>query len=268
MTIPQDKRALDGISTQQWQALLAGPPEELARSLQSAAGLGDAHAQALLGQLYLDGRGVAQNAALAYRHFCQAAQQGHAMAMNMRGRCAEHGWGTSVDLTQAALWFLKAAQAGLDWGMYNYANLLATGRGVAQDHAQALSWYGQAAQTGHAKSLNLIGRYYEEGIVVQADRNIAFKYYRASAEAGDFRGQYSYACMLAERGRIDEAMRWMARVPQTSTAAFMKKIGYELQLSAHAAFRSFAQRLLHGVDGDGPSAAPAGGAATLSISIA
>jgi len=42
----------------QWQTLLAGEPGELARFLKQAAELGDAQAQAMLGQLLLDGHGT------------------------------------------------------------------------------------------------------------------------------------------------------------------------------------------------------------------
>lgn len=242
--IPDSLEALAQMPTAQWQQLLSEPPAVLAAWLQAASGLGDAGLQTMLGQLLLEGRGINKDVSVAYSHFVAASEQGHAMAMNMRARCLEHGWGVVVDHAQAAAWYLRAAEQGLDWGMYNYANLLAQGKGVPCDQQQALHWYRQAAALGHAKSLNLVGRYYEEGIEVAADRSIAFKYYRASAEAGDFRGQYSYACMLAERGRIDQALAWLERVPETATHGFMKKIGYELQLSAHAQFRTLARELL------------------------
>lgn len=242
--IPRNRDELARVDTAQWQQLLSGPPAELARWLQGAAALDDAMAQAMLGQLHLEGQGVDKDAASAYGYFAAAAAQDYPMAMNMCGRCLEHGWGVAVDLPQAGAWYRRAAEHGLDWGMYNYANLLATGKGVACDQQAALHWYRQAAALGHAKSLNLVGRYYEEGIAVAADRNTAFKYYRASAEAGDFRGQYSYACMLAERGRIGHAVAWLKRVPETATIGFMKKAGYELQLSAHAEFRALARQML------------------------
>lgn len=241
---PTTREELAAVSAAQWQALLAGPVTELAHWLQAAAALEDPTAQAMLGQLLLDGRGLAQDQPAAFAHFAQAAEHGLPMAMNMRARCLEHGWGVAVDLLQAAHWYLRAAEAGLDWGMYNYANLLSSGRGLAQDHESALAWYRRAAELGHAKSLNLVGRYYEDGVVAQADRATAFKYYRASAEGGDFRGQYSYACMLAERGRMDDANHWLQQIATTATPAFMKKAGTELQLSGHPSFRATGERLL------------------------
>ena len=126
-------------------------------------------AQAMLGQILLDGQGIERDPVLAKRWFQIAANAGHLMARNMLGRCWEHGWGGPVDCTLASLEYRQAAEAGLDWALYNYANLLATGRGVTQDQNAAYQLYRVAAQAGHAKSMNLLGRYLEEGEHCQAD---------------------------------------------------------------------------------------------------
>jgi TPR repeat protein len=96
-------------------------------------------------------------------------------------------------------------------GQYNYANLLATGRGVAEDQAHALRCYRQAAEQGHAKSMNLVGRYLEEGRCCPKDLDAAVQWYRRSAEAGDFRGQFSYAAVLADSGQIEAALAWLRK---------------------------------------------------------
>lgn len=153
----------EAASAEQLPSSLDGEPREAARWILAAAEAGETQAQALLGQILLDGRGIARDAALARRWFAIAAARGHAMAANMLGRCLELGWGGPVDLAAAARSYRQAADAGLDWGLYNYANLLATGRGVAPDDAQALACYRRAAELGHAKSMNLVGRYCEEG---------------------------------------------------------------------------------------------------------
>ena len=50
------------------------------RETLQAAERGDAHAQALLGEMYEKGRGVRQDYAEAVKWFRQAAEQGHAVA--------------------------------------------------------------------------------------------------------------------------------------------------------------------------------------------
>ncbi|OXH87851.1 hypothetical protein CA830_22005, partial [Burkholderia multivorans] len=186
---------------------------------------------------------VPRDPAAAFRWFAHAARAGHPMAMNMLGRCYEFGWGTAACAPVAVYWYRLAAQAGLDWGMYNYATALALGNGIDENRAEALDWFRRAAALGHAKSINLIGGFYEDGWVVDVDRDAAFDHYRRAAEAGDFRGQFNYARLLAERGRIDEALVWLARVPATATPAFVAKMRAYLASSPLDAFRTAAMQL-------------------------
>ncbi|WP_415763648.1 tetratricopeptide repeat protein [Pseudomonas sp. CP4] len=203
-------------------AMLEESPARAAQAILLAAGEGEVEAQALLGQILLDGQGIAQDQPLALRWFGIAAGRGHLMARNMLGRCHEHGWGCAADASVAAQHYRIAAEAGLDWAMYNLANLLATGRGVAVDHQQALALYRCAAELGHAKSMNLLGRYLEEGQVCPADPVAAREWYRRSAEGGDFRGQFSFAAVLADEGRIDEAVDWLEKALASGNLNFLR----------------------------------------------
>jgi TPR repeat protein len=126
------------LNVEQLQRMLDDSPVRAAQAILIAAKEGVVDAQALLGQILLEGRGIERDEALALRWFQIAAQGGHLMARNMLGRCREHGWGCTADEAAAAREYQLAAEAGLDWGQYNYANLLATGRGVAEDQAHAL----------------------------------------------------------------------------------------------------------------------------------
>ena len=219
-----DLAALNAMDEQALRAALSGPPDEVAGLLRVAAEGGVVQAQLLLGQLLLDGQGVARDPAAALRWFGAAAQAGDAVGMNMVGRCAEHGWGTAVDTPLAARWYRAAAERGLDWGMYNLATLLALGEGVVRDRPQALALFRRAAALGHAKSVTMIGSFYEDGWVVEADRAAAADHYRRAAEAGDFRGQFNHARMLVSEGRIDEALSWLARLTETATPRFLAQV--------------------------------------------
>ena len=204
------------------KAMLDESPARAAQAIVAAAREGLVDAQALLRQILLDGNGITQDQPLALRWFDIAARQGHMMARNMLGRCHEHGWGCVADAAMAARHYRIAAEAGLDWAMYNYANLLATGRGVAEDQLQALELYRCAAELGHAKSMNLLGRYLEEGQVCPKDLQAAHGWYRRSAEGGDFRGQFSFAAVLADQGNIDEALQWLRRALSGGNLNFLR----------------------------------------------
>jgi TPR repeat protein len=222
------------------KAMLEESPARAAQAILIAAREGVLDAQALLGQILLDGQGIEQDQPLAVRWFEIAAQGGHLMARNMLGRCHEHGWGCVADAAVAAGHYRQAAEAGLDWAMYNYANLLATGRGLIEDQLQALNLYCRAAEQGHAKSMNLLGRYLEDGRVCPADPQAARDWYRRSAVGGDFRGQFSYAAVLADEGNIDEALVWLRKALDGGNLNFLRVASKTLLGAPNPHIREFA----------------------------
>lgn len=217
---------------------MAAPPEERAAFVRIAAEGGIAEAQAVYGQMLLDGAGVTPDQREAVLWFYRAARQGHVMAINMMGRCYDLGWGVPVDKVRAAQWFKGAADRGLDWGLYNYATALALGAGVPEDKPAAFALFRRAAMMGNAKAINFVGSFYEDGWVVERDLDEAAYCYAKAAEGGDFRGQFNHARMLAERGRIEEALAWLARVPETATDAFLAKARAWLEQSPRRELRN------------------------------
>ena len=207
-TPPHSMSDLNAMSREQWQAVLTGDPEQ------------------------------------AFHRFLLAAHQGNAMAMNMVGRCHEQGRGTPVDAGKAVHWYELAARAALPEARYNLANSLASGSGVKQDHARALALYREATEQGYVKAFAKLGRYFEDGLVVDKDAVMALNCYQRGAQGGDFRGQFCYAGMLAAQGRQDEALEWLAKVPETATPRYLRQAGELLLQSPHPEFRVVGERML------------------------
>lgn len=229
---------LKAMSADELSALLSPGNVERPAVIRLTAEAGLADAQALYGQMLLDGDGMAQDQRAAIGWFGKAAEQGHAMAINMIGRCYDQGWGVDVDKARAAEWFRIAADMGLDWGQYNYATLLALGQGVAEDKSAALGLFELASAQGNAKAINFVGSFYEDGWVVNRDMAVAADHYRRAAEGGDFRGRFNHARMRADAGDIDGALHWLARVGESATPAFMTKAAEWLAASSDARLRS------------------------------
>ncbi len=242
--LPSDRAALDAVTLAQWQMLLRGEATTAAAWMRAAARLGNAEAQAVLGQWLLDGHGLAHDAVQALHWFLCAAQQGHAMAMNMAGRCHEQGWGTVPDAEKAAHWYRSAAETGLPQARYNLANLLAAGQGVAQDHATAFALYRQAAEQGYAKAFAKLGRYHEDGLTVPQDKTLAAQCYQRGAEGGDFRAQFCHAGMLSAAGRHAEALLWLRKVPDTATPRYLRQAGALLLEAADAEVQALGRAML------------------------
>ena len=222
-------------------ARLSASPEERAAFVRACAEAGEAEAQAVFGQMSLDGNGVAKDAAAALGWFVRAAAQHHLMAINMVGRCYDLGWGAPVDKMRAAECYRIAAARGLDWGMYNYATLLALGEGVPLDRAAALGWFRKAAALGSvlagAKAINFVGSFHEDGWVVERDLKAAAICYARAAHGGDFRGAFNHARMIGAAGKIEDAIAWLKRAGATATPAFIEKASAWLAASDVAAFR-------------------------------
>ena len=240
-TTPDD---LSTLTAEQWQAVLGADPVEAAAWLAAASHLGHAGAQTILGQWHLDAHGVSRDPVQALGLFLRAAQLGDPMAMNMAGRSHEQGWGTPLDPAKAAHWYRQAAQTGLPEAQYNLANMLADGQGVARDLPQAFDLYTQAAAQNFVKAYAKLGLFHEDGLVVPRNADVAFDWYRRGAEGGDFRGQFGYAGMLAARGRRDEALHWLALVPDTATERYLRQAGELLAASPDADFRAIGLRML------------------------
>lgn len=247
-TRPIDR--LNAKSAQDLAAILSGPPCERAALLREAAEAGLADAQALYGQVLLDGAGTAPDARAAFAWFARAAAQGHLMALNMVGRCYDLGWGVAIDKGRAAECFRICAARGLDWAMYNYATLLALGDGVAEDKPAALDWFRKAAAMGNAKAANHVGSFHEDGWVVARDLAMAEVHYRTAAHGGDFRGQFNLARLLAARGEVDEALTWLARVRETATPTFLAKARDWLDAAPDPVLRSRGVDALRGTGAD------------------
>jgi TPR repeat protein/serine/threonine protein kinase len=72
----------------------------------------DSIAMLMLGQRYLDGRGLEKNTAEAKRWMELGAQAGNARCMGTLGYFHETGIGTAKNIEQARAWYKKAADAG------------------------------------------------------------------------------------------------------------------------------------------------------------
>ncbi|MEG3085065.1 tetratricopeptide repeat protein [Sphingomonas sp. PB2P12] len=234
--------AIDTLTPDAIAARLSGSPEERAAFVREAAEAGVAEAQAVYGQMLLDGTGVASDPVAALGWFIKAAAQHHVMALNMVGRCYDLGWGTAVDKVRAAECYRIAAGRGLDWAMYNYATLLALGEGVAEDKPAALALLEKVAamdsRLASAKAINFVGSFAEDGWACERDLARAAECYASAAEGGDFRGCFNHARMLGAAGDVDAALGWLRQAGAQGNAAFLAKAEAWLAASDIPAFRT------------------------------
>lgn len=214
--------------------------------IRTAAESGLAEAQAVYGQMLLDGVEVAGDPRAGFGWFVRAAAQEHPMALNMVGRCYELGWGVAIDPARAAECYRVAAGRGSTEAMYNYATQLALGRGVAEDRATALGWLRKAAARGFAKAENFVGSFHEDGWATPRDLLAAAQCYKRAAAGGDFRACFNHARMLVAKGRVREALPWIARAGELGHARFRAQVRGWLERHGDAELRLRGLRALDG----------------------
>jgi Fusaric acid resistance protein family/Sel1 repeat len=103
--------------------------------------------------------------------FRKAAQQGYALAQANLGVLYRDGRGVTEDVTEAVMWFRKAADQGDAVAEFRLGNQYAFGKGVPQDYSEAMIWYRKAAEQGHRKARLFLGIMCAEGRGVQGSGN-------------------------------------------------------------------------------------------------
>jgi TPR repeat protein len=189
---------------------------------EASAHRGDAQGEYNLGYRYEQGRGVAQDYAIALSWYKLAAAQGYAAAQNSLGFMYWRARGVARDYTTALHWYQLAAAQGYAAAEDNIGLIyefpdsvvatkpdyetamrwyeLAAAQGLAaaeenigglidrlrtKDHATALYWYQLAAAQGLAAAEERIGSMYEYGDGMPKDYASALHWYQLAATQGD-----------------------------------------------------------------------------------
>jgi tetratricopeptide (TPR) repeat protein len=205
---------------------------------------------AILGLLYANGRGVAQDYAMAREWFEKAAHKDAADAMGFLGLLYANGRGVTQDYAKAREWYEKAADKGDTGAMTNLARLYQSGDGVAQDSAKALEWLEKAAAKDNADAMNGLAFFYERGYGVAQDYAKAREWYEKAA-ARDHAGAKLALERLAIReaettGRYAEALQLQEALAAKVEAEETKRYGKpgeqtEGELTAVAWYALFAK---------------------------
>jgi len=156
------------------------------RELRPLAQQGNLDAQAKLGEMYLQGKGVTQDYTTAMRWLKQAATQGDvAAAESDLGLIYYNGAGVKRDYAEAARWFQKAAEQGYADAQIGLGTLYSYGLGVPKDPVKAYMWFQLASKGGSkegTRSLNEMRKVMRQSDIAQAEKLVAAFQPRSPAE--------------------------------------------------------------------------------------
>ena len=139
--------------------------------------------------------------ATAYRGLRRLAGQGVARAQAALGLMYQNGRGVRRDDAEAVRWYRRAAEQGLAAAQSALGVMYAKGRGVPQSDAEAVRWFRRAAEGGDALAQGIFGRFYENGVGVPRDPVRAYKWYRLAASSADAKVRRSAAANMRRLGR-------------------------------------------------------------------
>lgn len=155
----------------------------------------DAPALTLLGEIYNQGLGVAENPAKAADWYRLAAKQGDAHAMAALGLMALDGRGMDKNPNQGKDWLEQAAAKGEPTACYNLALLLLTSSAQA-DLERAVQLLQTASNAELSDAQHALGVLYLKGRGVDKDTAQAAAYFEKAARNGSSIGELEYAILL------------------------------------------------------------------------
>ncbi len=161
---------------------------------------GNIDAAVRLGEVAIDGRGLAHDSALALKVFALADQAGNAQGTSDLGDMYYYGQATAVDYTKAVELYGKAAKQGVADAQTGMGMAYLFGHGVPRDYATAFQYFTLAAKQGSRKAMNELGLMYSSGWGVERDVGKAASFYRAAADLGSPVAKYNLGQMY-QRGR-------------------------------------------------------------------
>lgn len=155
-----------------------------AQLYEQAAKKGHEEAMFNLSRKYANGEGVQRNLERELKLLEQASQAGVAEAQyNLALRLAA-GNGVAVNQERATELFEEAAMEGNADAQFAMAMRKLAGVGTAQSDEQALDWLEEAADNGSVQAQFMLGRVFEQGVLVPQDIDSSKKYYCLASAVG------------------------------------------------------------------------------------
>ncbi len=175
-----------------------------------------------IGDMYMDGDGVAQDDVRALSWYQKAADAGSIEADLTFGHLYELGIGVKQDSTQALQWYRKAADLGNAEAQYQVGSLYGQ-PGSLRDYKQAALWYQKASQQGVAEAQFYLGHLYLDGNGVAVDKAKAVQQFQMAANQGYRQAQVFLATCFADGVGVPadpfRAYQWYAISEMSMNAA-------------------------------------------------
>jgi uncharacterized protein len=193
-------------------ALYSGDYVAALENFEPLARQGNPSAQAALGLMYAEGKGVPQNYEESAFWYRRAADQGHAISQTNLGFMYVSGRGVRQDNQEAAAWFRRAAEQGNNRAQFNLGLMYEEGVGVPQNYREAADWFLSASEQGNPSAQYNLGVMYMRGQGVDKNDVIAYVLFILSASQGNDNARNARDIISSElsTSQINEGQRLAA----------------------------------------------------------
>lgn len=189
-------------------------------TLRRLADAGDVDAMEELGRRYIQGSGVAPDAAEGSKWMLRAAEKGSPRAMFNAGVMYERGFEVPKDMGKAVEWYRKAVAAGVPMAQHNLALLMRDGTGTRADPVGAFEMMRSAARHGVPNSMLALAIMHELGQGTRRDNVSAIVWYAMAAQFAKFTdGEKSEVFLSAQAKQTELSKRLPAADLQRAQVA-------------------------------------------------
>ncbi|MDH5542033.1 MAG: sel1 repeat family protein [Nitrospinota bacterium] len=154
-----------------------------------ASSQGDKSSQCLLGVMYAEGVGVAQDYEVAFRLHSKVAEECIFAQYSLGFMYSNGKGGVSQDYKEALKWYRKGAERGHSESQLELALMYVRGDGVIKDNKEAMKWFLKSAEQGNDVAQNESGMKYAMGQGVVQDNIQAHMWFTIAALNGNANGK-------------------------------------------------------------------------------
>jgi serine/threonine protein kinase/TPR repeat protein len=153
-------------------------------------------ARRMLGIMYAEGKGVAEDQRQASAYLRDAAEEADLQAVWLMAQRYDAGVGTEPNPERASGFYLLAARLDKKEAWPIVAERYAAGNGFRKNDEEAFVWWRKAADSlRHLPSMTRVAEAYSRGRGVKKDELLAQSWYFRAAEQGDPEAQYQVGMM-------------------------------------------------------------------------
>jgi TPR repeat protein/GTPase SAR1 family protein len=196
---------------------------EALTKFHTAALQGHAGAMRMLGQMFVQGDGVEQDAAQAFQWFSQSAEMGDFAAMRQLAIQYMTGTGVAKSTEDAAHWFRLSARGGDVVAMRLLGYVL---RSVDADDPEQIEWLTRGTEAGDAVCMRMLGLLVLAGSCgLECDVSRAIELFECSVALGDSDSIVFLAMALHGSGDFVRSAEYYRQAAESGNASAMICLG-------------------------------------------